>query len=90
MPAGNDNDVDADALVIYQGLDPIERQILACYVAGHSNDVITDRFGFCEITAEAYRARLMRKMLAGNLVELLVRARICNLAVSARTPAMGR
>jgi FixJ family two-component response regulator len=90
MPSGNANDVDTDALVIYQGLDPIERQVLACYVAGHSNDIIIDRFGFCEITAEAYRASLMRKMRASNLVELLVRARICNLAASAGTTAMGR
>jgi len=32
----------------------------------------------------------MRKMRASNLVELLVRAGICNLAASAGTTAMGR
>ena len=90
MPTRSAHEGDADALALYQGLDRVERQILACYVAGHANDAIIDRFGFCELTAEAYRARLMRKMLAGNLIELLVRARICNLAASEGTPTIGR
>ena len=82
MPPTRNNWDDADALARYQGLDWMERQILGYYVAGHSSQVIIDHFDICEITTEAYRARLMRKMLAGNLIELLVRARICTLALT--------
>ena len=88
MPTKN-NRADAGALSLYHGLDRIERQILDYYVAGHSSEVIVDHFNICEITAEAYRARLMRKMLAGNLIELLVRARICTLAAGSETDWLG-
>ena len=83
------NEADAGALALYQGLDRIERQILDYYVAGHSSEAIVDHFNICEITAEAYGAQLMRKMLAGNLIELLVRARICTMATGSETDWLG-
>ncbi len=86
MPAdktrGQTKLADAQALALYQSLDQTERQILACYAEGLSSQVIMARFEMCEITTEAYRARLMRKLQAGNLIELLVRARLCTLATS--------
>ena len=80
MPRSNSRVVYDDALALYRDLDNTERQILACYVAGLSSETIATRFEFCAVTAEAHRARLMRKLRADTLIELLVRARTCNLA----------
>ena len=82
MPRSNARVATSDALALYRELDDIERQILACYVAGLSSQIIAKRFEFCATTAEAHRTRLMRKLRADSLIELLVRARIYNLAAS--------
>ena len=39
--------------------------------------LISHQLGFCDVTAEAYRAQIMRKMGAETIVDLLVMANIC-------------
>ena len=39
--------------------------------------LISHQLGFCDVTAEAYRAQIMRKMGADTIVDLLVMACIC-------------
>jgi two-component system response regulator FixJ len=51
-----------------------ERQVLAGLVAGHPNKVIAHRLQISPRTVEIYRARLMEKMQARSLPELVRRA----------------
>jgi RNA polymerase sigma factor (sigma-70 family) len=55
-------------------LTPRERQILELITTGRSNRVIGTMLGISCRTVEAHRAKLMRKMRAGSLADLLQRA----------------
>ncbi|MCK4341337.1 MAG: response regulator transcription factor [Phycisphaerae bacterium] len=52
-------------------LTPREREVMAYVVAGLPNKAVAMRMGVTRKAVEAYRARVMRKMEAGSLAELV-------------------
>ena len=52
-------------------LTPRERQVLDMVVAGKANKVIAFELGISDKTIEKHRAKVMRKMAASNLAELV-------------------
>ena len=62
-------------------LSPREREVLALVVAGRLNKQIAAQLGISEITIKAHRGRVMRKMQARSLAELV------RLAARLATPA---
>jgi RNA polymerase sigma factor (sigma-70 family) len=52
-------------------LSPREREVLAAVVEGKPNKVIADRLGIAIKTVEVHRARVMDKLGAGSLAELV-------------------
>ncbi len=57
-----------------QRLTRRERQVLELVVAGKTNREIADQWGISEKTVKIHRGRVMRKMRAGSLPELVVLA----------------
>jgi FixJ family two-component response regulator len=55
-----------------QRLTRRERQVLELVVAGKTNREIADQWGISEKTVKIHRGRVMRKMRAGSLPELVV------------------
>jgi len=62
-------------------LTPSEREVLARVVEGHPNKRIAADLGCCERTVKAHRGRVMTKMGAGSLPELV--------QLAGRTEAVG-
>jgi FixJ family two-component response regulator len=63
----------------YSVLTPREREVLALVVSGLSNKEVGGKLGISEITVKAHRGRVMQKMHADslpNLVKIAVRLRI--------------
>ena len=56
-------------------LTPREREVLAGVVAGKLNKQIAAELGTAEKTVKVHRARVMKKMQARSLAELVVLAR---------------
>ena len=52
-------------------LTPRERQVMGLVAAGMLNKQIAGRLGTCERTIKAHRARVMQKMQAGSVAELV-------------------
>ena len=52
-------------------LTPREREVLACVVTGMLNKQIADALGMSEKTVKVHRGRIMQKMHAISLVELV-------------------
>ena len=52
-------------------LTPRERQVFALFVTGLLNKQIAGRLGTCERTIKVHRARIMKKMEAGSVAELV-------------------
>lgn len=62
---------DPDALAQLQALSLRERQVLDLVLFGERNKVIADKIGISIKTVEMHRARLMAKMKAHSLAELV-------------------
>lgn len=56
----------------YALLTPRERDVLECVLAGLANKVIADQLGISVKTVEQHRAKVMEKMRAGSLAELVL------------------
>jgi FixJ family two-component response regulator len=63
----------------HQSLSPREREVMALVVRGQLNKQVGAQLGISEITVKAHRGRVMRKMLAGSLPELVDMASILGL-----------
>jgi len=55
----------------YGSLTPREREVLALVAAGLLNKVIADRLGTAEKTVKIHRGRVMEKMSAGSVADLV-------------------
>src|SRR6202522_1994424 len=55
----------------YASLSRREREVMALVVAGRFNKEICGELGICEITVQAHRGRMMRKMRADSLAGLV-------------------
>jgi FixJ family two-component response regulator len=55
----------------YASLSRREREVMALVVAGRFNKKIGGELGICEITVQAHRGRMMRKMRADSLAGLV-------------------
>ncbi len=55
----------------YESLSRRERQVMAQVIAGRMNKMIGDDLGISVITVKAHRGRVMRKMKAASLAELV-------------------
>lgn len=58
----------------YEALSQREREVLALVVGGRLNKQIAGELSISEITVKAHRGRVMRKMQAGSLAELVTLA----------------
>jgi len=59
------------ARALVERLTPREREVMDLMVLGHSNKAIAARLGISPRTVEVYRARIMEKMEARSLAELV-------------------
>ena len=55
----------------YESLTPREREVLGLVAAGLLNKVIADRLGAAEATVKIHRGRVMEKMGAGSVADLV-------------------
>jgi FixJ family two-component response regulator len=69
----------------YESLTPRERDVMRCVVAGMLNKQIGMKLGISEITVKAHRGKMMQKMKAESLADLVKTAMRLGLA-PARNP----
>jgi FixJ family two-component response regulator len=77
----------------YLGLSKRERQVMALVVSGRLNKLVGCDLGISEITVKAHRGRVMRKMEAETLVDLVhmaVRLRLTRSAADRDPPLSDR
>jgi FixJ family two-component response regulator len=58
----------------YASLTPREREVMALVVSGRLNKQVGGALGISEITVKAHRGKMMRKMKAGSVAELVTMA----------------
>jgi FixJ family two-component response regulator len=58
----------------YESLTPRERQVMALVVSGRLNKQVGDELGISEITVKAHRGKVMHKMQADSLPDLVTMA----------------
>ncbi|HEX4960222.1 MAG TPA: response regulator [Thermoanaerobaculia bacterium] len=68
----------------YASLTPREREVMALVVSGLLNKQIGGELGISEITVKAHRGKVMRKMKAGSLADLVTMAARLRLAPAPR------
>lgn len=82
-------DAQADLLALrhrYESLTPREREVMALVVRGQLNKQVGGDLGISEVTVKAHRGRMMQKMEASSLPELVnMAARLAEV----RTPVRG-
>ena len=79
------NGVEArEARMRLERLTPREREVLNCLVAGDANKTAAHKLGISARTVEIHRARVMEKMRARSLSELVRLALASNFLVSSR------
>jgi FixJ family two-component response regulator len=71
----------------YASLSPREREVMRLVVSGLLNKQVGGELGISEITVKAHRGRLMRKMGADSLPDLVHMAARLGLASAPRTKA---
>lgn len=71
-------------------LTPRENQVFALVVTGMLNKQIAGRLGTCERTIKVHRARIMKKMEAGSVADLVRMADRLGLAATAPIPSESR
>ena len=64
----------------YASLSPREREVMALVVCGQLNKQVAGELGISEITVKAHRGKVMRKMKANSLADLVNRAARLRLA----------
>jgi FixJ family two-component response regulator len=67
------------ALQRHQSLTPREKEILAFIVQGISNKQLAEKLQVSNRTIEVHRSRIMRKMQADSLPDLVRMATLCNI-----------
>jgi FixJ family two-component response regulator len=70
----------------YTSLSPREREVMALVVSGLLNKQVGGELGISEITVKAHRGKMMRKMQAGSLVDLVNMAAKLGLAPVPKRP----
>jgi FixJ family two-component response regulator len=65
----------------YALLSPREREVMALVVSGRLNKQVGGELGISEITVKAHRGKLMRKMHAGSICDLVRMASRLNLGL---------
>ena len=66
----------------YASLTPREKEVLALVVSGLPNRQVGEELGISEVTVKAHRGRVMQKMQADSLPDLVRRAARLRLAVA--------
>jgi FixJ family two-component response regulator len=64
----------------YAGLTPREREVMSLVVTGLPNKLVGSELGISEITVKAHRGRVMEKMKAESLADLVKMASRLRLA----------
>ena len=67
----------------YAGLSHRERQVMALVVAGYLNKQVAGELDISEVTVKAHRGKVMRKMVAGSLADLVKMAERLGLGLPA-------
>jgi len=65
----------------YKALSQREREVMALVVGGRLNKQIAGELSISEITVKAHRGKVMRKMQAGSLAELVTLATLLGIAI---------